>query len=143
MSGTRRVVGRPIGARRWTAALGLLLALVVGAPPAFADDAAASNREDVLSLQRRLTDAGCYHGAIDGASSAALDAAVKACPDQRPFLRIESGMHTAVIRRFGVEAGCRRRATASVDKPERLWSLPEGRLEKTIRLPIGQGELGK
>ena len=142
MSGTRRVVGRPIGARRWTAALGLLLALVVGAPPAFADDAAASNREDVLSLQRRLTDAGCYSGAIDGASSAALDAAVKACPDQSPVLRIETGMHTSLIR-MGVDASCRRIATASYDKTVRLWSLPGAKLERTIRLPIGPGNGGQ
>ena len=96
-----------------------------------------------LSLQRRLTDAGCYNGAIDGAPSAALDAAVKACPDQAPFLRIETGMHTAVIRRIGVDAACRRIATASDDKTVRLWSLPDGKLERTIRLPIGPGNDGK
>ena len=100
-------------------------------------------REETQTLQQRLTDAGCYHGAIDGSQSAPLDAAVKACPDQRPVLRIETGMHTAVIRRFGVDAGCTRMATVSDDKTVRVWSLPDGRLEQTIRLPIGQGELGK
>ena len=90
MIGTRRTVGRLILARPFAAAFGLLFAYAVSAPPAFADDAAGTSREDVLSLQRRLTDAGCYNGAIDGAANAALDAAVKACPDQSPFLRIET-----------------------------------------------------
>ena len=94
-------------------------------------------------MQRRLTDAGCYNGAIDGAAGGALDAAVMACPDQAPFLRIETGMHTAMIRRIGVDASCSRIATASDDKTVRLWSLPDGKLERTIRLPIGLGNDGK
>ena len=94
-------------------------------------------------MQRRLTDAGCYNGAIDGAAGGALDAAVMTCPDQAPLLRIETGMHTALIRRIGVDASCRRIATASDDKTVRLWSLPDGRLERTIRLPIGLGDDGK
>ena len=137
MMGTRRIVGRMILTRLCAPALGLLLAVAASAPSALADDTAGRSSEDVLSLQRRLTDAGCYKAAIDGAPSAALDAAVKACPDQSPFLRIETGMHTAPIRRIGVDASCRRIATASQDKTVRLWSLPDGRLERTIRAPIG------
>jgi hypothetical protein len=104
---------------------------------------AGPSREETLTLQKRLTDAGCYHGAIDGAASAALDAAAKACPDQTPFLRIETGMHTAVIKRIGVDAACARIATGSDDKTVRLWSLPGGKLERTIRLPIGSEHSGK
>ena len=52
-------------------------------------------------------------------------------------------MHTAVIRRIGVDASCHRIATGSDDKTVRLWSLPDGRLERTIRLPIGLGNDGK
>jgi WD40 repeat protein len=143
MIGTRRVVGRLILAKGHAVALGLLLALAASAPSAFAEDAAGTSREDVSSLQRRLTDAGCYNGAIDGAAGGALDAAVMACPDQAPLLRIETGMHTATIRRIGVDASCSRIATASDDKTVRLWSLPDGRLERTIRLPIGVGNDGQ
>ena len=35
--------------------------------------------------------------AIDGQSSPALQAAIKACPSQDPILRIETGMHVAQI----------------------------------------------
>jgi WD40 repeat protein len=110
---------------------------------ALAEDAVGTSHAEIASLQQRLTDAGCYSGAIDGAASAALDAAVKACPDQRPILRIETGMHTAQIRFIGVDAACTRLATASDDKTVRLWSLPDGRLERTIRLPISAGDGGK
>ena len=81
---------------RWGFRLLAGLAVLLAAGAAFAAEAGPS-REETLTLQQRLTDAGCYHGAIDGAPSAALDAAVKACPDQTPFLRIETGMHTAAI----------------------------------------------
>src|SRR6202012_4889199 len=69
--------------------------------------------------------------------------AVAACPDQRPMLRIETGMHVAVINRIGVDAQCRLAATASDDKTLRLWSLPGGRLLRTLRVPIGDGDAGK
>ena len=103
MIGTRRVVGRLILPGRCAAALATLLGFASSAPPAFADEAAGTSREDIQSLQRRLTDAGCYTGAIDGATSAALDAAIKDCPDQTPVLRIEPGMHTAALWRVGVD----------------------------------------
>ena len=41
---------------------------------------AGPSREETLTLQQRLTDAGCYQDAIDGAKGAALDEAVKVSP---------------------------------------------------------------
>ena len=52
-------------------------------------------------------------------------------------------MHTAAIQRIGVDRECRLLATGSDDKTVRLWSLPEGRLLRTLRRPIGPGNDGK
>ncbi len=52
-------------------------------------------------------------------------------------------MHIAAITRIGVDSACRLLATASEDKTVRLWSLPDGKLQRVIRLPIGEGNAGK
>lgn len=64
-------------------------------------------------------------------------------PDPRPVLRIETGMHTAPIWRLGADRSCRLLVSGSLDKTVRLWSMPEGRLLRTQRLPIGDGDGGK
>jgi hypothetical protein len=121
-----------------------LQAFAAVAPTHAADlDPSQMNADEVKALEQRLTDAGCYEGAIDGTRSDALDAAIKVCPDQRPFLRIETGMHTAEIWGVGVDAACQLFATASDDKTVRLWSLPDGKLQRIVRLPIGVGDAGK
>ncbi|MFZ1107962.1 MAG: hypothetical protein WAN43_06420 [Rhodomicrobium sp.] len=81
---------------------------------------------------------------------AALMGAARAdgLPDQRPMLRIEPGMHTAQIKRIGVDAACTLMVTGSDDKTARLWALPQrGRgspeLVRTLRVPIGDGDEGK
>jgi hypothetical protein len=106
-------------------------------------DPAKMSADEIKALEQRLTDAGCYKGAIDGQTGGALDDAIKACPNQRPFLRIETGMHTAAIKRVGVDALCSLLATASDDKTVRLWSLPDGKLQRIVRLPIGERDIGK
>jgi hypothetical protein len=64
-------------------------------------------------------------------------------PLQEPILRINPGMHTASIKRIGVDAKCTLLATASQDKTVRLWRLPEGKLLRTLRPPMGPGNGGK
>lgn len=64
-------------------------------------------------------------------------------PDERPFLRIEAGLHTGTIKRIGVSADGRLLATASYDKTVRLWDLPSGTLTRVFRLPLGDGDDGK
>jgi WD40 repeat protein len=64
-------------------------------------------------------------------------------PDQRPFLRIEAGMHTGTIRRAAISADGTLLATGSHDKTVRLWSLPQGRLIRSFIVPIDGGNGGK
>jgi WD40 repeat protein len=64
-------------------------------------------------------------------------------PSREPILRIETGMHTAVITHIGVDAANRYLVTASHDKTVRVWELPAGRLLRVIRVPIGAGDEGK
>src|SRR5438132_132473 len=64
-------------------------------------------------------------------------------PPAAPILRIETGRHTAAIRRIAVDRAGRLLVTASDDKTLRLWELPSGRLLKVLRPPIGEGNEGK
>jgi WD40 repeat protein len=64
-------------------------------------------------------------------------------PQLDPILRIDPGMHTAMSKRIGVDAACRLLATASDDKTVMLWRLPEGKLLRALRPPIGPGHDGK
>jgi len=109
--------------------------LFCAALPARARDLGTMNDAEISVLQRQLTDGGCYSGAIDGRVSADLRATVDACPSQEPILSIEIGMHSAAIKRIGVDRECRLAVTGSVDKTARLWSLPDGRLLQTFRVP--------
>ncbi|MCP4657091.1 MAG: hypothetical protein GY856_16910, partial [bacterium] len=58
-------------------------------------------------------------------------------------LRIETGMHTAMIRRIGVDAGERFLVTGSLDKTVRVWDLDDGGPLGILRPPIGEGNEGK
>ena len=64
-------------------------------------------------------------------------------PSRETVLRIETGMHTAVITRIGVDAGNRYLVTGSHDKTVRVWELASGRLLRVLRVPIGAGNEGK
>jgi len=60
-----------------------------------------------------------------------------------PFLRLETSMHTAPIRRISVDAAARYVVTASEDKTARVWELATGKLLQTLRPPVGESNEGK
>jgi WD40 repeat protein len=60
-----------------------------------------------------------------------------------PVLIIDPGMHTAPIKGVGVDAAGRIAVTGSWDKTLRVWSLPDGALLRTIRMPAGPEHVGK
>jgi WD40 repeat protein len=122
---------------------GACLVLMAAAPAGHARPLGEMGRAEITALQQRLTEVRCYRGPIDGLASAALQTAVEACPSQDPVLRIETGMHVAPIFRIGVDRACRIAVTGSDDKTLRIWSLPDGRLLRTLRVPIGPGDRGK
>jgi WD40 repeat protein len=63
-------------------------------------------------------------------------AQVSQAPSDEPILRIEAGQHGAVINRIDTDAENRFAVTASNDKTVRVWSLPDGKLLRILRLPI-------
>jgi hypothetical protein len=68
-------------------------------------------------------------------------------PPTEPIPRIEAGMHTAIIRRIGIDSTCRLMVTGSYDKTARLWAIPEAgvgepKLLRVLRVPIGSGAAG-
>ena len=82
-------------------------------------------------------------GGPTAARPSATAAAVPMPKAEDVFLRIEAGMHTAPIKRISFTTDGRLMATASDDKTVRLWSLPDGKLVRILRPPIGPGDDGK
>jgi len=66
-------------------------------------------------------------------------------PPNAPILRVETGMHTARINRFDIDADEQFLVTASHDKTLRLWDITTGNLVTTYRVPTyandGEGTL--
>jgi WD40 repeat protein len=60
-----------------------------------------------------------------------------------PILRIEAGQHAALISDIDTDAANQFVVTASFDKTVRVWSLPDARLQRVLRLPIDYGDIGK
>jgi WD40 repeat protein len=61
----------------------------------------------------------------------------------RPVLVIDPGMHTAPANSLGIDALGRIAVSGSNDKTVRVWSLAEGKLLRTIRMPAGPANIGK
>lgn len=75
--------------------------------------------------------------------AAAFSASAQQPSVSDPILRVETGMHTAAIKRAAVDAVGQLLATASLDKTVRLWSLVTGDLIRILRPPIADGNEGK
>jgi WD40 repeat protein len=60
-----------------------------------------------------------------------------------PVLRVDAKMHTAPVRAISLSADEKLMATGSDDKTVRLWSVPDGRLLRTLRMPVDSGDGGK
>jgi len=64
-------------------------------------------------------------------------------PPAPPMLCIETGQHTAAIKRLDIDREGRFLVTGSDDKTARVWALPEGRLLQVLRPTAGPGDEGK
>jgi Caspase domain/WD domain, G-beta repeat len=62
---------------------------------------------------------------------------------EQPVLAVDPGMHTAPIRAVAMDAAGRLAVTGSYDKTVRVWSLTDGKLLRTVRMPAGPGNIGK
>ena len=95
-------------------------------------------------------------GELDDATRNALSARIEALerklaklhdtydgPPAIPMLRLDTGMHTAPIKQIASDLDGRWLATASDDKTLRLWSLDDGALVRTLRVPVGIGNAGR
>src|SRR5262249_37333633 len=59
-----------------------------------------------------------------------------------PILRIEAGRHNAQVLSIDTDTANQFAVTASLDKSVRVWSLPDGRLIRVLRLPIDYNYIG-
>ena len=64
-------------------------------------------------------------------------------PPKDPMLRLETGMHTGRIFHLAVDAAEKVLVTGSVDKTVRVWNFNNGKLLRTIRLPIADEAEGQ
>ena len=83
-----------------------------------------------LALLLLLAGSGAPARAADGGDPAA------------PILRIETGMHDAVINRLALAGDGSELITVSDDKTTRRWSLADGGARGVWRTPIGDGDEG-
>jgi WD40 repeat protein len=64
-------------------------------------------------------------------------------PPDAPILRLNTTAHSAGIWRIATDRENRYAVTASDDKTARIWSLADGRLLNVLRVPVGDGNMGR
>jgi WD40 repeat protein len=62
---------------------------------------------------------------------------------EQPVLVVDPGMHTAIVHGVSSDAAGRIAVTGSDEKTVRVWSLIDGKLLRTIRVPAGPENIGK
>jgi len=102
-------------------------------------------KQTLLILLSSLVLSACVSENIQNSPLSLSDKGVKRVPPSPsiPILRLDTEMHRAVINRIDVDAAERYLVTGSDDKTARVWTLPEMRLLRVLRLPIGEGNEGK
>ena len=91
-------------------------------------------------MQTWLISIRCF---LSGAILLAALQCIAAEPTTRPLPRLETGMHTAIIRRIATDAAGRWAVTASDDKTARVWEVASGRQLVVLRPPQDVGNEGK
>jgi WD40 repeat protein len=80
--------------------------------------------------------------ALSLAPARAQDQGPKTDLYDHPVLAIDPGMHTAPIRSQAVDVEGRYAVTGGDDRTVRIWSLTDGRLVRTIWIPVGPERVG-
>ena len=119
------------------------IVLLAATLAAQARDLSEMSQAEITALQQRLADGGCYQGAIDGQAKRHLHGAIEACPSQDPICASKRECTWRELPGSGSTGHAASRSTGSDDKTVRVWSLPDGRLLRTLRVPIGPGDAGK
>lgn len=99
-------------------------------------DRAAAD-EPTAAIQRRLVDAQCWAGPVDGRPSRALTAAIGKCPLLDPALLMAGPTHNKPVTGVAANASCTILVSVSADKTARVWDPVSGALKAVIRPPIG------
>lgn len=90
-----------------------------------------------------MTMISCLRGLLALCLFVSAQSVAAAEPPTQPLLRVETGMHTTLIRRLVVDAPRNRLITSSDDKTIRVWQLPGPRLLATLRVPMDEAHEGQ
>lgn len=124
----------------WTGLTSLLVSVAVGTAAYAANDPRLPALRFVSAetvLQNQAADDTCQTQPRSGRAAPARVIPAAICPDPKPALRIETGMHVGPIWGIAADARCRLLVTASSDHTVRLWAMPDARLIRTQYLSAG------
>lgn len=97
---------------------------------------------EIQGHRRVLTAVGLTLAALWLAPARAEDQKPKTDLYDRPVLTLEAGAHSASIWSLSVDTAGRYAVTGGYDRTVRIWSVADGKLVRTIRVPIGPENIG-